>query len=130
MNRTKSILLTVAALPLFGLAIAGTAMLTASQPASAQRGGRCNPPRPNLDYNSWYRDCEGVLQARFRDSNAYGLPYSEFVRMIWQMYEVQYHPERHPGLVGSPCSPEGSGYVNQSGHRQICRGGRWQVMGQ
>ena len=90
----------------------------------------CNPPRPNLEYPAWYRECQGVLQARFRDSNPYQLPYTEFVRMIWQMYEVRYFPGRHPGLVGSQCSPEGSGTMNQSGHAQLCRNGRWTVKGQ
>lgn len=100
------------------------ALFTSAQPAAA---AGCNPPTPNLEYRAWYQECQGVLQARFRDSNPYGLPYSEYVRMLWQMYEVRYHPERHPGLIGSVCSPEGSGYMNQSGHAQICRNGRWTV---
>jgi hypothetical protein len=96
----------------------------------AQAATRCNPPPPNLEYPVWYRECQDVLQARFRDSNTYRLPYTEFVRMVWQMYEVRSHPERHPGLPGSPCSPEGSGYMNPSGHAQLCVGGRWRVKGQ
>jgi hypothetical protein len=97
--------------------------------ARAQRSGatQCNPPRPNLEYPAWYRECQGVLQARFRDSNPYQLPYAEFVRMVWQMYEVRYRPGRYPNLPGSPCSPEGSGYMNPSGHAQICTRGRWRV---
>ncbi len=90
----------------------------------------CNPPPGNLEYPAWYRECQGVLQARFCDSNPYGLPYTEYVRMIWQMYEVRNHPERHPSLIGSACSPEGSGYMNPSGHAQICTRGRWQFKGQ
>jgi len=104
--------------------VVAVACLCAS-PALAQ----CNPPPPNLEYAAWYRNCESVLQARWRDSNPYGLPYREYVRMLWQMYEVRYHPERHPGLVGSACSPEGSGFMNASGHAQICRNGRWTVGG-
>ena len=46
-----------------------------------------------------------------RTSNPYGLPYGECVRMYWQMYGVADHPGRHPGLVGSPCSPDGAGFV-------------------
>jgi hypothetical protein len=68
-----------------------------------------------------------VLQARWHDSNPYRLPYGEYERMLWQMYDVNYHPERYPSLIGSACSPEGSGQMNQSGHGQICRGGRWTV---
>lgn len=125
MNRTRSILFTAAALPIFGIA-----MFAASQPVSARGGGQCNPPRPNLEYAAWRRDCEAMLQYLHRTTNPYRLPYGEFVRMYWQMYEVTYHPERHPGLVGSPCTPEGAGFVNSSGHTQICRGGRWRVGGQ
>jgi hypothetical protein len=98
-----------------------------ASPAAAAGNAQCNPPRPNLDYPAWYRDCQGVLQARHRDSNPYGLPYGEFVRMIWQMYDLRYHPGRYPSLAGSACSPEGSGYMNPSGHAQICRQGRWTV---
>jgi hypothetical protein len=90
---------------------------------------RCNPPRPNLEYRAWYAECESMLQYLHRTQNPYGLPYTEYVRMLWQMYEVRYYPDRHPSLVGSQCSPEGSGYMNQSGHAQICRGGRWTVGG-
>jgi hypothetical protein len=92
-------------------------------PAKAQ----CNPPAPRLTYPAWVRECAGVVQARWRDSNPYRMPYGEYERMLWQMYDVHYHPERYPGLIGSACSPEGSGYMNPSGHAQICRGGRWTV---
>jgi hypothetical protein len=104
------------------------------QTVAAQRNApavnRCNPPRANLNYPAWRRDCEGMLQTLYRTNNPYRLPYPEFVRMYWQMYEVVYYPERHPGLIGSACSPEGSGYMNPSGHAQLCRNGRWTVKGQ
>ncbi|MCC7227954.1 MAG: hypothetical protein IT507_14820 [Burkholderiaceae bacterium] len=112
-NRNKALLL-AAAFALFGSA----------QPASAKG---CNPPAPRLEYPAWVRECAGVVQARWHDSNPYGLPYGEYERMLWQMYDVNYHPERYPSLIGSACSPEGSGQMNQSGHGQICRGGRWTV---
>jgi hypothetical protein len=119
MKHTKAILFAGAIL---ALGIAGQ--------ASAQRAApRCNPPRPNLAYAVWRSDCEGVLQARWRDANPYRLPYTEYVRMIWQMYDVQYNPDRYPGLPGSRCSPEGSGYMNPSGYPQICRQGRWRIGG-
>jgi hypothetical protein len=98
--------------------------------ASPVMAASCNPPRPNMEYPEWRRDCDGMLQMLYSTNNPYGLPYGEFVRMYWQMYEVAYHPERHPGLVGSPCSPEGSGFMNPSGHAQLCVGGRWRVKGQ
>lgn len=123
MASAKFMISVKAAVVAFGCFVAAPAV---AAPAARQ----CNPPRPNLEYPAWYRECEGVLQARFRDSNPYQLPYTEFVRMIWQMYEVRYFPGRHPGLVGSQCSPEGSGYMNQSGHAQLCRNGRWTVKGQ
>ena len=118
MTRAKHILLGAIA-----LACAGLAAPAAAVPGNPQ----CNPPRPNLEYPAWRRDCEGMLQMLYRTNNPYGLPYGEFVRMYWQMYEVAYHPERHPGLPGSPCSPEGSGTMNPSGHAQICVQGRWRV---
>jgi hypothetical protein len=96
---------------------------------AAAAAQKCNPPRPNLEYADWRRDCDGMLQMLFSTNNPYRLPYGEFIRMYWQMYEVVYHPERHPGLAGSRCAPEGSGFMNPSGHAQICRGGRWQVAG-
>jgi hypothetical protein len=102
---------------------------TAFAQSTTPAANRCNPPRPNLEYPAWRRDCEGMLQMLFRTNNPYGLPYSEFVRMYWQMYEVTYYPERHPSLIGSACSPEGSGYMNPSGHAQLCRNGRWTVKG-
>lgn len=125
MKKTKSFIFALAALATF----VATAQAQPQYYNQQQGGGRCNPPPGYLQYDAWYRECEQVLQARFRDSNPYGLPYSEFVRMVWQMYEVIYFPGRHPTLMGQPCSPEGSGYMNPSGHAQICRGGRWQVYG-
>lgn len=116
----------IAALAIAALVPNAHAQRLPDAPAATQQ---CNPPRPNLEYPAWYRDCAAMLQYLHRTQNPYGMPYTEYVRMLWQMYEVRYYPGRHPSLVGSQCSPEGSGYMNQSGHAQICRGGRWTVMG-
>ena len=67
-NRNKALLL-AAAFALFGSA----------QPASAKG---CNPPAPRLEYPAWVRECAGVVQARWHDSNPYGLPYGEYERII------------------------------------------------
>jgi hypothetical protein len=107
------------------------ALALGGQETSARRAApaasRCNPPAPRLEYTVWYSACEGVLQARFRDSNPYRLPYTEYVRMLWQVYDVRYHLERYPGLPGSQCWPEGSGYMNPSGHPLYCVNGKWSV---
>jgi hypothetical protein len=104
--------------------------LAVSSTSAAPAAQQCNPPRPNLEYPEWRRDCDGMLQMLYRTNNPYRLPYTEFVRMYWQMYEVAFHPERHPSLIGSRCAPEGSGFMNPSGHAQLCVGGRWRVKGQ
>ena len=85
------------------------------------------PPPQRLERPAWFRQCAGVLQARFRESNPYRLPYPAYEWMLWQVYDVIYHPERYPGLPGSRCAPEGSGYKNPSGYAQICKNGRWTV---
>lgn len=135
MNMIKaSLIATAACAVLLGIGMADQASAQQRQNQGQNQGTRpaqsqCNPPPCGYDQQQWYRQCEPMLQYLWRNQNPYGIVYSEFVRMYWQMYEVACVPGSHPLLPGQPCSPEGSGYMNPSGHAQICRGGRWTVGG-
>jgi hypothetical protein len=135
MNMIKSSLVaTVACAGLLCFGMAGEANAQQRQNNAQNQGARstgsqCNPPPCGYGQQQWYRQCEQMLQYLWRNQNPNQIIYSEFVRMYWQMYEVACVPGSHPLLPGQPCSPEGSGYMNQSGHAQICRGGRWTVGG-
>ena len=104
-----------------------TADVTAEQTGPAQANTGCNPPPLGMGYNQWFQMCEAMLENMHQTQNPYRIVYPEYVRMMWQMYDLQSHPENYPNLAGSACSPEGSGFMNPSGHAQICRGGRWTV---